>query len=140
MKHRYLLDTNVLSEMAREPSGPIAQRIRDVGENAVCTSIIVACEVHYGLIQRASPQLTRRMLAVLASMDVVADLPEDMGVHYGTIRAHLETVGRVIGPNDLLIAAHARAAGLTLVTGNVREFDRVPSLRVEDSQAHPESR
>ena len=132
MKHRYLLDTNVLSEMAREPAGSITQRIREVGEDAVCTSIVVACEVHYGLIKRASAQLTRRMHAVLDSMDVLADLPEDMGVHYGTIRAHLETGGLVIRPNDLLIAAHARAAGLTLVTGNSHEFGRVPDLQVED--------
>lgn len=69
---------------------------------------------------------------VLESMDVLADLPEDMATHYGSIRADVESVGQPIGPNDLLIAAHARASGLTLVTRNLREFGRVPNLPVED--------
>lgn len=132
MKHRYLLDTNVVSEMARHPSGPIAIRIGAIGEDTVCTSVVVACEIHYGLIKRASAPLTKRVMRVLESMDVLVDFPGDTAEHYGRIRAHLESIGRPIGPNDLLIAAHARAAGLTLVTRNVREFSRVPDLAVED--------
>ena len=69
---------------------------------------------------------------MLESMDVLAEFPRDIAGHYGKIRAHLEAIGRPIGPNDLLIAAHARAAGLTLVTRNLREFSRVPDLAVED--------
>ena len=132
MSHRYLLDTNILAELARNPAGPVARAIAVVGERSVCTSVVVACEVHYGLVKRASPKLTDAMSEILATIDVLTSLPEDIGVHYGRIRAHLESAGEVIGPNDLLIAAHACAADLTIVTGNEREFRRVPGLRVEN--------
>ena len=132
MSHRYLLDTNILAELARNPAGPAARTIAAVGEQSVCTSVVVACEVHYGLVKRASPKLTDRMSEILATIDVLTSLPEDIGVHYGRIRVHLESSGEVIGPNDLLIAAHACAADLTIVTGNEREFRRVPGLRVEN--------
>ena len=72
------------------------------------------------------------MSEILATTDVLTSLPEDIGVHYGRIRVHLESAGEVIGPNDLLIAVHACAADLTVVTGNEREFRRVPGLRVEN--------
>ena len=126
------IDTNVLAELARDPAGPAARAIAAVGEKSVCTSVIVACEVQYGLAKRASPKLTDRMSEILATIDILRSLPEDIGVHYGRIRVHLESVGEVIGPNDLLIAAHACAADLTIVTGNEREFRRVPGLRVEN--------
>ena len=132
MSRRYLLDTNVLAELARNPTGAAARRIAALGETSVCTSIIVVCEVHYGLCKRSSPTLTETMHAILDAIDVLTNLPEDIGVHYGRIRAHLESTGETIGPNDLLIAAHARAEGLTVVTGNEREFRRVPGLRVEN--------
>ena len=135
MSHRYLLDTNILAELARNPTGPAARTIAAVGETSVCTSAIVACEVHYGLAKGASRKLTDRMLEILATIDVVTNLPEDIGVHYGRIRTRLESAGEVIGPNDLLIAAHACAADLTIVTGNEREFRRVPGLRVENWMA-----
>ena len=132
MSHRYLLDTNVLAELARNPAGPAARTIAAVGETSVCTSAIVACEVHYGLAKGASRKLTDRMLEILATIDVLTNLPEDIGIHYGRIRTQLESAGEVIGPNNLLIAAHACAADLTIVTGNECEFRRVPGLRVEN--------
>ena len=132
MSHRYLLDTNILAELARNPGGVAARRIAAVGESTICTSAIVACEVHYGLAKRSSPRLTERMSEVLEAIDILTDLPADIGIHYGSIRTHLESAGATIGPNDLLIAAHARAADLTVVTGNDREFRRVPDLRVEN--------
>jgi tRNA(fMet)-specific endonuclease VapC len=72
------------------------------------------------------------MNEVLGAIDILTDLPVDIGIHYGSIRTRLESAGATIGPNDLLIAAHARAADLTIVTGNDREFRRVPGLRVEN--------
>ena len=131
MSHRYLLDTSVLAELARNPDGPAARAIGEVGEASVCTSVIVACEVHFGLAKRTSPKLRARMSEILAAIDVLTALPDDIGIHYGQIRTHLESTGETIGPNDLLIAAHACAADLTVVTGNEREFRRVPGLRVE---------
>ena len=121
-----------LAELPGDPAGPAARAIAAAGEKSVCTSVVVACEVHYGLARRASPKLTDRMSEILATIDVLTSLPEDIGVHYGRIRVHLESAGEEIGPNDLLIAAHACAADLTVVTGNEREFRRVPGLRVEN--------
>ena len=72
------------------------------------------------------------MHEILETIDILSNPPEDIGVHYGRIRSDLESAGETIGPNDLLIAAHARAAGLTVVTANEREFGRVPGLRVEN--------
>ena len=132
MSHRYLLDTNVLADLARNPAGAAARAIAEVGETSVCTSVVVACEVHYGVAKRASPKLTQRMREILGSIDVLTNLPEYIAVHYGRIRTELVPVGETIGPNDLLIAVHACAAGLTVVTGNEREFRRVPGLRVEN--------
>lgn len=128
---RYLLDTNVLAALAREPSGQVARKIAVTGEACVCTSAIVACEVHYGLAKRRSARLTAQMTAILDSIAVLS-LPAGVEVHYGQIRARLEILGTPIGPNDLLIAAHARASGLTVVTDNEREFRRVPDLHVEN--------
>jgi tRNA(fMet)-specific endonuclease VapC len=131
MSHGYLLDTNIIAALAKNPSGPVSGKISDVGQDAICTSIIVACEIHYGLLKKESHKLTAQMTAIMHAIDVV-DLPKEVDSNYGDIRLHLERQGQPIGPNDLLIAAHARAAGLAIVTGNDREFKRVPDLKVEN--------
>ena len=95
--------------------------------------MIVAAELRYGAERRGSERLTRQLEAVLSAIDVLP-LEEPADRHYGEIRNDLERVGRPIGHNELLIAAHARALGATLVTNNIGEFRRVPSLAVEDWQ------
>ncbi len=129
--HRYLLDTNILSDLVRHPSGHVAERIITVGEHAICTSIVVACELRFGAARRGSAELFSRIDQLLKVIDVLP-LSEGADSHYGEIRNDLEKSGTPIGPNDLLIAAHARSVGLTLVTDNVREFNRVPELAVEN--------
>ncbi len=131
MSHSFLLDTNIIAALAKNPSGPVSRTITDAGQAAICTSIIVACEIHYGLLKKDSHKLTTQMTAIMDAIDVV-DLPKEVELNYGEIRLHLEREGQPIGPNDLLIAAHARTAGLTVVTGNDREFQRVPDLKVEN--------
>lgn len=127
----YLLDTNILSDLIRNPFGPVAQRIEAVGAKAVCTSIIVAAELRYGCAKKGSPRLQARVEDILATIPVLPlDVPAD--ADYGRQRAQLEASGQPIGGNDLLIAAHALALGLTLVTHNTREFSRIVGLQVED--------
>jgi tRNA(fMet)-specific endonuclease VapC len=126
---RYLLDTNVLSDLVRRPQGVVAHRIAEVGERQVCTSIVVAAELRYGAAKKASLRLSAQLEAVLGAMDVLP-LEAPVDVTYGELRAHLERKGRPIGANDLLIAAQTRVLGHTLVTGNTREFARVPHLPV----------
>ena len=127
----YLLDTNILSDLIRNPFGPVAQRIEAVGAKAVCTSIIVAAELRYGSAKKGSPRLQARVEDILATIPVLPlEVPAD--ADYGRQRAQLEASGQSIGGNDLLIAAHALALGLTLVTHNTREFSRIAGLQVED--------
>jgi tRNA(fMet)-specific endonuclease VapC len=128
---RYLLDTNVISELIRNPQGRAAQRLAKAGEENICTSIIVAAELRYGCAKRGSQKLTKAAEDLLAEIDVLPfEAPAD--AEYGAIRAALESIGKPIGGNDLLIAAHARSLGATIVSANADEFRRVRDLRVEN--------
>ena len=128
---RYLLDTNILSALAREPQGRVYASLAARLPDTACTSIVVASEIRFGLQRGASARVHLQMNTLLAAIDILPlEAPAD--AHYGDIRAHLERLGQPIGANDLLIAAHARSLGLVLVTHNLREFQRVPGLVVED--------
>jgi len=127
----YMLDTNILSGLVRQPQGEIAQRIARVGEQAVCTSIIVASELRFGAAKRNSAKLAERVEAILGAIDVRPfDTPADL--EYARLRHHIEQAGTPIGPNDMLIAAHAISTDSILVTANKNEFSRVPELTVEN--------
>jgi tRNA(fMet)-specific endonuclease VapC len=127
----FLLDTNILSDLVRHPHGPISDRIKEVKERNICTSIVVAAELRYGAAKKASSRLTMQLEAVLHAIDVLAfEQPAD--AVYAEIRTLLERAGQTIGANDLLIAAHALALGHSVVTDNERKFSRVQDLRVEN--------
>ena len=128
---KYLLDTSIVSALVREPQGPVTRQIARVGENRVCTSIIVACDLRFGAAKRSSPRLTEQLEQVLSALPVLA-LEPGADRRYGELRAELERKGVPIGANDMLIAAHALALGLTLVTDNVSEFQRVKGLAVRN--------
>lgn len=131
MALRYLLDTNIVSDLVRRPQGPVSNRIAKVGEDSICTSIIVAAELRYGAQKSGSRPLSERIELLLSALDILPlEPPADR--RYAELRNHLSRQGTLIGPNDLLIAAHALAADLMLVTANLREFGRVPLLRVEN--------
>jgi tRNA(fMet)-specific endonuclease VapC len=128
---RYLLDTNIVSALLRNPQGPVSAKIAEVGETNVCTSIIVAAELRFGAVKKGSNQLTTQLETILSALDTLPlDSPVDE--HYGRIRLQLESAGTPIGGNDLLIAAHSVALGYTLVTDNEREFAHVPGLGFEN--------
>lgn len=127
----YLLDTNIISDLVRNPSGLCAQRIELIDPGDLCTSIIVAAELRYGCAKKGSVKLLNRVESVLALIPVLPlDIPADG--EYGGIRAELEAAGQTIGMNDLLIAAHAYTIKATLVTNNTREFMRIRGLRLEN--------
>lgn len=128
---QYLLDTNIISDLVRNPRGKAAIRVARAGEDNVCTSIIVAAELRYGCAKSGSAKLRRAVEEILIEMEVLPFAhPSD--AQYGRIRGELERSGRLVGGNDLLIAAHASAYGLTLVTANDEEFWRVQGLNVEN--------
>jgi len=128
---RYMLDTNIISDMVRNPRGKSASRIAGAGENNICTSIIAAAELRYGCAKSGSARLRKALEDLLGEINVLAfDAPAD--ADYGAIRAELEASGRSIGSNDLLIVAHAVAIGATMVTAHRDEFSRVRGLKVEN--------
>lgn len=128
---RYLLDTNIVSDLIRNPQGKAAQNIGNIGETQVCTSIIVAAELRYGAAKKGSSRLAAQLEAVLGALEVLPlDVPADAA--YGVLRAQLERAGKSIGGNDLLIAAQAIALDYTIVTDNEKEFARIANLRCEN--------
>jgi tRNA(fMet)-specific endonuclease VapC len=128
---RYLLDTNIVSELVRNPQGKVAEQILNVGEKKVCTSIIVAAELRYGAEKKQSPRLSAQLQEVLGALEILPfEKPADAS--YGSLRAQLERAGKPIGANDLLIAAQALALGYTVVTDNEKEFSRVRQLNLEN--------
>jgi tRNA(fMet)-specific endonuclease VapC len=129
--HQYLLDTNILSDLIKNPSGPVFNHLESILPATACTSIIVSAEIRFGLCKGASEKLKIQAEKVLEVLDILP-LEKPVDEFYGKIRALLNKAGQPIGGNDLLIAAHALALNLTLVTANVREFSRVPDLRVEN--------
>lgn len=133
MPFSHLLDTNVISRLMKEPAGVSASRLSQIGDDRICTSIVVACELRFGAALHGSERLALAVERVLETIPVLPiDQPAD--AHCASIRSHLQSRGTPIGPNDLLIAAHARALGLTLVTENEAEFCRVSGLTVENWQ------
>ncbi len=127
----YLLDTNTLSDLVRHPQGKVAAQIAKTGENSICTSIIAAAELRYGAAKSNSAKLVDRIDLILSALEILPlEVPADH--QYASLRHHLTRQGTPIGPNDLLIAAHALANDLTIVTANVGEFSRVPGLKVEN--------
>jgi tRNA(fMet)-specific endonuclease VapC len=128
---RHLIDTNILSDLVRNPQGRIAVRIAEVGEDAVCTSVIVAAELRFGAAKKGSARLSAQLERVLAGVQILPfEEPADRA--YAILRAQLEIVGAPIGGNDMLIAAHAISLGCSVITDNERDFLRVQGLTVEN--------
>jgi tRNA(fMet)-specific endonuclease VapC len=128
---RYLLDTNIVSDLVRHPQGRAAMKVADVGEDAVATSIVVAAELRYGAAKKGSARLAGQLEAILAAIEVFP-LEPPVDVAYGDIRAALEAAGTPIGGNDLLIAAQAVSLDMVVVTDNEREFGRATGLKVDN--------
>lgn len=128
---RYLLDTNILSGLIHRPQGVVTQKIASLGEPAICTSLIVACELRFGARKKASPRLSERVDAVLSAMEVLPLQAPIDGI-YADIRYHLATTGMLIGSNETPMAAHALTIEATLVTANMGEFSQVSGLPLEN--------
>ena len=131
MSARYLLDTNIVSDLVRNPQGRTAAKIAELGDDAVATSIIVAAELRYGAAKKGSERLTSQLESILTALEIIPwEAPADTA--YGAVRVALEAAGTPIGANDLLIAAQTLALDMVLVTNNEREFGRVNGLTIEN--------
>jgi tRNA(fMet)-specific endonuclease VapC len=132
MDARYLLDTNTCIYIRRKKTEEVLRRFRALRPGEAVLSVITFGELVYGAEKSAQRGAALELLRELAQVLLVQGLPETAAESYGAIRAELERQGEMIGNNDLWIAAHAKAAGLTLVTNNEREFQRVRGLRVQN--------
>ena len=129
---KFLLDTDTCSQLARGRHPAVAERVSQHARSDLAVSVITVGELRFGLASSSSASgLARRTEALLASI-VCLNVDLAVTLQYATLRAHLRRLGLPIGPNDHWIAAQALTADLTLVTGNTREFQRVPGLRVEN--------
>jgi tRNA(fMet)-specific endonuclease VapC len=127
-----MLDTDIASYIMGNKSRTVLEKLQTVPTSAVCISVITKSELIYGVEISPRQQKDRAALEFLLRHVQALDYPVEAAEDYGRIRAALKKLGAPIGPNDTLIAAHARCLGLTLVTNNTREFGRVPGLKIEN--------
>ncbi len=128
---KYMLDTNiVIYVIKRKPREALDVFNRHVGQ--MCISVITQAELIHGAEKSAKPSHNMQVVEDFISRLEVLEYGTKAAAHYGEIRADLERKGKPIGVNDLHIAGHARSEGLTLITNNMREFERVEALRLDN--------
>jgi tRNA(fMet)-specific endonuclease VapC len=128
----YMLDTDISSYIMKRSHDSVLKRLQTVPVGDVSISAITKSELMYGVEVSPRKQQDRMALDAYLKHVEVLDYPDEAALHYGQIRAALKVAGNLIGANDLLIAAHARSLGFTLVTNNTREFGRVQGLKLEN--------
>ena len=128
----YMLDTDISSYIMKRTDAAVLSRLQSVAVSDVCVSAISKAELLYGIEVSPHRQKDQAALDEFLRYVAVLDYPAAAAVDYALIRADLKRRGKMIGANDLLIAAHARCLGLMLVTNNTREFGCVQSLRMEN--------
>ena len=129
---RYMLDTNMIAYARNRRPACVLARLLEHDPSEMSISSITMAELEYGVCNSSKPQQNRVALLLFLSGITILPFESSASLEYGSIRFHLKTHGIIIGGNDLLIAAHARSLGLTLVTHNTKEFSRVENLSIED--------
>ncbi len=129
---KYLLDTNVCVDYLTGRFPQVADRIQRSAPEELCLSSIVIAELRYGADKSGKPSRNHKLLDVLTNEIPSRDFDSSSASMYGKVRATLEKKGQPIGPNDMLIAAHALSLGLVLVSDNLGEFKRVTGLKVQN--------
>jgi tRNA(fMet)-specific endonuclease VapC len=129
---RFMLDRDICSYIMKRSHPLVLKRLQAVPVSDVCMSVVTKAELLYGVA--VSPRANQDAAALAAFLPYVEalDLTDEATTHYAEIRAHLKKRGAMIGANDLFIAAHAKGLGITLVTNNTEEFQRVPGLAIEN--------
>ncbi|MCI8908107.1 MAG: type II toxin-antitoxin system VapC family toxin [Angelakisella sp.] len=128
----YMLDTNICIYAIKKQPEQVLAKIKEKRELGLCISAITLSELEYGAAKSANPEKNRTAIMRLLFVLDVLPFGDKAAMEYGMIRAHLERKGTPIGPLDMLIASHAKSEGQILVTNNVKEFVRVPGLKVEN--------
>jgi tRNA(fMet)-specific endonuclease VapC len=125
---RYMLDTNICSYILKKHPAAVKERFEEVGAGNICISTIVLAELYCGAVRHPKGVVIRREIDDFVSRLAVISWDESAADHYGAIRSSLEKAGTPVGAMDMLIAAHARSCGATLISNNLREFDRIKGL------------
>ena len=132
---KYMLDTNICVFVLRNKDDQAISVINNIKSHKpeeICISSITYAELIHGVEKNINPSKKRLALMLFLSNIAVLDFNSEAADEYGKIRVDLEKKGNIIGPMDMLIAAHAKSLGFTIVTNNTREFERVEGLKVED--------
>lgn len=129
---RYMLDTDIASYAMKMTSQRVLDRLSRTSVTDICISSIAKAELEFGVALSPRPAQDRDRMELFLRYVEVLDFPAEAAYDYGQIRADLKRRGQPIGANDMLIAAHARFLGLTLVTNNMREFLKVSGLKLEN--------
>ncbi|MBO5605589.1 MAG: type II toxin-antitoxin system VapC family toxin [Acidaminococcaceae bacterium] len=129
---RYMLDTNTIAYAKNRRPASVLERLIQHDPSEICISAITMAELEFGISHSAKPSQNRKALLMFLSGITILPFGPEAAQAYGEIRHTLQSQGQLIGANDLLIAAHAKTAGLILVTHNTREFSRVEGLKIED--------
>ncbi|MDM8525234.1 type II toxin-antitoxin system VapC family toxin [Desulfococcaceae bacterium HSG8] len=128
----FMLDTCILIHIIRDKNINIIEMLRKKTQSEVCVSLVTVAEMEYGAAKSSRPDENRDALYQFLSPLTILTFDQKAAYEYGLIRSYLEQKGMPIGSMDMMIAAHARSISATIVTDNVREFDRVPGLTVEN--------
>lgn len=129
---KYMLDTNMIAYAKNRRPEVVLEHLMQHDPSQICISSITMAELEYGVHNSSKPEHNRTALMMFLSEITILPFDSDASFEYGKIRYDLKSKGILIGGNDLLIAAHAKSLGLTLVTHNTREFSRVEGLSIED--------
>ena len=129
---RYMLDTNICIYAIRQKPEKVFQKLQEVDPEDVCVSSVTYAELVHGVEKSAAVEKNRLALSVLLASIEILSFDVDAADCYGKIRADLEKKGTPIGSLDMMIAGHAMSMGYTVVTNNVKEFSRVPDLKIEN--------
>lgn len=128
----YMLDTNICIYAIKNKPEQVLEKLKENLSNGICISAITLAELQHGVEKSMNPE--KNSMALLQFLSILDILPFDdlAAVEYGKICAYLQKRGTPIGTMDMLIAAHAKTGNLIIVTNNVREFERVPDLKIEN--------
>ena len=130
--YRYMLDTNICIYAIKNKPEQVLRRLKSNLESGLCISAITLAELELGIEKSSRPQQSTAALMQFLSILTVLPFTDQAAVEYGKLCAHLQRKGTPIGTMDMLIAAHAKAESAVIVTNNVREFERVPDLKIEN--------
>ena len=128
----YLLDTNICIYIIKKKPMEVLRILKKKSKKDIFISSITVAELEYGVVKSTYPEKNKVALIEFLSIFTILNFTDKDAVEFGAIKSKLEKSGKIIGPMDLLLAAQARAKKLTLVTNNIREFERIEGLRIEN--------